>query len=88
MQDEVVPPAGDDEGLREGDLAVQRARAGLGEGRAEKQPTPRRLRVREADLERDVLPRRDEELEHQERMFQAHCEKGGGEMNSVRAAWR
>jgi hypothetical protein len=73
VQREVHPLPRDDEARRQRDLAVQRRRLDVAERAAEEQPPPRGLRVGDAHLERDVLPRRDVDLKHQVRLLQAHC---------------
>ena len=78
VQDEVGPPSGGREGGGEGYLAVKRGGFHVDEGGGDLEATTRAVLIGEANLEGDVLPRGDHQLEYQVGLLQTDCEGGEG----------
>ena len=76
VQHEVCPPSRGREGGGEGYLAVKRRGFHVDEGGGDLEATTRAVLIGEANLEGDVLPGGDHQLEHQVGLLQADCEGG------------
>ena len=90
VQHEVCPPSRGREGGGEGYLAVKRRGFHVDEGGGDLEATTRAVLIGEANLEGDVLPGGDHQLEHQVGLLQADCEggkRGEGDAGGSGGGW-